>query len=71
MTLEKLANMETAELASILGVRVSRAMSKDGYMVHAVIMEGTNEVIAQTRPSRLRSFLIATVLDFEANGAFA
>jgi hypothetical protein len=71
MTRQDFANMETADLARLLGVRVTRGFSKGGYMVHKVICEGEANPMAELRPSKVRSFLIDAAISFDEGGAFA
>ena len=71
MTRQDFANMETEDLARLLGVRVTRAISQNGYMVRKVICEGDKEPIAELRPSKVRAFLIDAAVSFDEGGAFA
>ena len=71
MTRQDFANMETEDLARLLGVRVTRAFSKSGYMVRKVICEGENTPMAELRPSKVRAFLIDAAVSFDEGGAFA
>lgn len=70
MTRQDFADMETADLTSLLGVRVTRGFSKNGYMVRKVICEGDSTPMAELRPSKVRGFLIDAAVSFEQGGAF-
>lgn len=71
MNAQDFANMETEDLAALLGVRVARGFCKGGYMVRKVICIGDSTPIAELRASKVRAFLIEAAMDFEHGGAFA